>query len=106
MGNDRGAGSEGSWGWLCHGCPSPTPSSQAPGPSSSCNSPLLLPLREGPWPQGREAEGGDNALSPSSNDRAEGTVWSLQPEGIGQRWLAATARLKSFLYHLPQEKRL
>lgn len=66
----------------------------------------LLPLREGPWPQGREAEGGDNALSPSSNDRAEGTVWSLQPEGIGQRWLAATARLKSFLYHLPQEKRL
>lgn len=30
--------------------------------------PLLLPLREGPWPQGREAEGGDNALSPSSSD--------------------------------------
>lgn len=53
--------------------------------------PLLLPLREGPWPQGREAEGGDNALSPNSNDRAEG---SIEPEGIGQRWLVVTARLE------------
>lgn len=56
--------------------------------------PLLLPLREGPWPQGREAEGGDNALSPNSNDRAEGTVWSIDPERIGQRWLVVTARLE------------
>jgi hypothetical protein len=43
VGNDRGAGSEGSRGWLWHG----SPPSQALGPSSSCNSPSFTSFAGG-----------------------------------------------------------